>query len=110
MRFYNEPVINAASAAANQNSIAVTSQLCRFASAQAVITGSAVGTLKLQVSNDDGGSATNWSDLSGATVSISGAGAYLIPAQNMSYQFIRAVYTFTSGTGAITVNLHMVGF
>lgn len=110
MRYYNDPILNAANAATNQNSTAVNVQLARFASVQAVVTGSATGTLKLQVSNDDNGSPTNWSDLTGATVSVSGAGVYLIPAQNMSYQFIRAVYTAASGTGTITVNAHMVGF
>jgi len=113
MRFYNESIIKAANAAVSQNSIAVESKLCRFASVQAVVTGTAAGSIKLQVSNDEvvnGGSPSNWSDLTGATVSISGAGVYLIPAQNMGYQFIRAVYTASSGSGTITANLHMVGY
>jgi hypothetical protein len=110
MRFYNEPVISAANAATNQNSIAVDSKLCRYASLQVVTTGTAAGSVKLQVSNDDNGSVTNWSDLTGATVSVSGANVYLIPAQNMSYQYVRAVYTVTSGTGTITATMHMVGY
>lgn len=110
MRYYNDPIMSAANAATNQNSSAVNVQLARFASVQAVVTGTATGTLKLQVSNDDNGSASNWSDLTGATVSVSSAGAYLIPAQNMCYQFLRAVYTASSGTGTITVNCHTVGF
>ena len=75
MRFYNEPVISAANAATNQNSIAVDSKLCRFASLQVVTTSTAAGTVKLQVSNDEGTTPTNWNDLTGATVSVSGAGA-----------------------------------
>lgn len=110
MRFYNDSIINKANAAINQNSIFVDSKFCRFASAQAVVTGTAAGTLKLQVSNDNAATPTNWSDLTGATVSISGVGTYLIPTQNTSYQFIRAVYTAASGVGAITVNLNMVGY
>lgn len=113
MKFYNESIIRAANAASNQNSIAVDSKLCRFASLHVTTTGTAAGAIKLQVSNDEvepGVSPTNWSDLSGATVSISGANTYLIPAQNMSYQFVRAVYTVSSGTGTITANMHMIGY
>lgn len=111
MRYYNDPVMSATvSASGTTNGTAVNVQLARFASVQAVVTSTANGTLKLQVSNDDNGSATNWSDLTGATVSISGANTYLIPAQNMSYQWIRAVYTASSGSGTIVVNMHVVGF
>lgn len=111
MRYYNDPIMSATVAASGTtNGTALVVQLARFVSAQAVVTSTANGTLKIQVSNDDGVSPTNWSDLTGATVSIAGAGSYLIPAQNMSYQWLRVVYTASSGSGTIVVNAHMVGF
>ena len=64
--------------------------------------------MKLQASNDEqpdlrnaGWVPTNWSDISGATVAISGAGAFLIPKTDLCYQWVRVVYT-NSGTGTQT--------
>lgn len=84
-------------------------------SAQITATGAgAAGTLKIQVSNDytddtnPNFAPTNWSDLSGATVTVSGAGVLLIPKQEICYQYIRLVYT-NSGTGTISVMLKGLG-
>lgn len=79
-------------------------------SAQLVATGSAAGTFKMQVSDDSGPDSymdtfipTNWSDLSGASISISGAGVFVIPKVDLSYNYVRFVYTST-GTGTIVAN------
>lgn len=79
-------------------------------SAQLVATGSAAGSFKIQVSDDSGPDSytdtfvpTNWSDLSGASVSVSGSGVYLIPKVDLSYNYIRFVYVST-GTGTVVAN------
>lgn len=79
-------------------------------SAQLVATGSAAGTFKMQGSNDIGPATymdtyvpTNWTDITGTLVTISGAGTYMITNTNICYQYIRFVYAST-GTGTIVVN------
>lgn len=77
-------------------------------SVQVVSTG-AVGTAKLQASNDKK-NPTNWTDISGATVSVTGAGTFLIPKMDLCYRFIQLVYTNSSGTGSVTANFQGIGF
>lgn len=79
------------------------------ASLQMVITGTAqsapAGNLLIQVSNDPPLAAvpTHWS--TGATLAVSGAGTYLVPKIDISYQFIRALYDNTvSIAAAVLVN------
>jgi len=80
---------------------------------QLVFTGSPVGTLKLQVSNDpgkpDAGSeaqkyadVTNWTDLGNSSQAISASGDHVWTVENAGYTWVRAVYTATSGTGTLT--------
>lgn len=63
--------------------------------------GSPVGTLKLQASNDD----TNWSDITGATFSVSADGNNVFNVADCFYNFVRLVYTRTSGTGTLSASL-----
>jgi len=94
------------------NSVAVNSVNLFQISAQIAATAGAAGTLKLQASNDDSEAANfvpvNWSDIPGATIAVAGAGAYLIPNQEICYEYIRAVYTST-GAGTISVVLKALG-
>jgi len=62
----------------------------------------AVGSLKLQISNDSVDTPVNWDDLAGTTAAVSGAGSQTWIVSNAFYAWIRVVYTFTSGTGTIT--------
>lgn len=70
-------------------------------SVQAVYTGSPNGTLKLQGSNDQGAkdglssqvSISNWSDISGASESVTGAGNVLFNVENAGYRWFRLVWT-----------------
>lgn len=83
-------------------------------SIQAVFSGggSPVGVLKVQLSNDSPttGNPVNWSDLAGATVSVSADGVVHIPKTEICYQFLRFIYTTTSGTGVCTARLNVIGF
>jgi len=112
MRQMNSAVLSAADASSSQTSITINSADLHLASAQVVITGTAAGAVKLQASNDapTSGAVSNWSDISGATVSVSGAGAYLIPELDVCYNHLQAVFTRSSGTGTITVNVHLIGY
>jgi hypothetical protein len=99
----------------SQNGGAIDANQLICASFQAVFADiTAVGTVKVQASNDinttgynsNNFSPTNWSDISGATVAVSAGGVVLIPKFDLSYQWIRAVYTRTSG-GSTTVVVNM---
>jgi hypothetical protein len=97
-------------AASNQNSSPMDSSSVTALSVQAVSTGTAAGTLQVQVSNDPPGvTPTNWSNLSGASVSISGAAVYLIPFVNIAYQWVRLSYTASSGTGTLSASIKTDG-
>lgn len=69
-----------------------------LAAMQAVYTGSPTGSLQVQGSNDD----LNWSSV-GSAVAISAAGSTLQNIGLVGFQFMRAVYTPSGGTGALTL-------
>lgn len=99
-------------AAATVNTAAVPTQQLFAVSAQLTATGSAAGTLIIEASNDEltspAQTPTNWSAIPSATVTISGAGAYLIPKTDLCYAYIRFSYT-NSGTGTISINFKALG-
>jgi hypothetical protein len=73
----------------------------------------AAGTVKLQASNDPDAQGpvsafapTNWVDIPSATAAITAGAPAIITIANMSYRWIRAVYTRTSG-GSSTINVNM---
>lgn len=114
MRFDNYQAMNALDASTNETSGPIEAAFMLYASAQAITTSTAVGVLKFQASNDNsspmnGDRVSHWSDIS-QSVAISGAGTYLIPKFDSCYQYLRLVYTSTSGAGAITVNAKLTGF
>lgn len=73
--------------------------------------GDEAGTFKIQASNDlftsDNPSfvVTNWTDIPSATASISSGASSLITINQLSYRWIRAVYTRSGGgaAGKLTV-------
>jgi hypothetical protein len=111
MRQVNENIIPS-QAAATITTAAIPALNLLYASAQIAATGAAAGTLIMQASNDEPMSAanapTNWSAIPSATVTVTGSGAFLIPIQNLCYQFVRLVYTNT-GTGTISVVFKAIG-
>jgi hypothetical protein len=68
---------------------------------QAVFTGTPDGTLKLQISNDD----TNWTDYTGSSEAISGAGNFAWNIINIGFQYVRLVYTRSSSTGSLSATV-----
>lgn len=80
-------------------------------SVQSVSTVDGVGTIKVQVSNDSvKNSPTNWTDLAGATIAVTAASKLLLPKTEVCYQFMRLVYTKTSGTGIVNARVKTIGF
>lgn len=116
MRFLNEIALDHVVLNADQISDAIDASYLLACSIQAVVSsGSASGTLKLQMSNDQplSGSPTNWSDITNATVSVSGAGVIAILITDLAYQWIRVVYSDGSSgtaTSSMTVHLAAKGF
>lgn len=119
---------------ASINGSPIMAGLLMRASAIITVSGAAslVGTLKLQGSNDNVANGqppysspndpTNWADIpnellsvvavastAAVAVSVSAAGSVLLPAQDIAYKWIRAVWTYTSGSGTIVVNVHGIG-
>jgi hypothetical protein len=111
MRQLNDNIIPL-QASATITTAAVNAAYLISMSAQLTATSGAAGTLKVQASNDEPVAANvtpaNWSDLTGASVVVSGAGAFLIPKTDLCYQWIRLVYTNT-GSGNISVILKALG-
>lgn len=112
MRYQNVIVFDAVAAAPNANSRQYDESAQFAASVQVVITGANVaGTVKLQASNDNPNSMgdqpdrvtiTNWTDIPGAAVTVTTAGSYLVPVMDLSYGWLRVVYTSTA-TGVQTI-------
>lgn len=79
---------------------------------QAIYTGAPDGDLKLQVSNKfvsstgcAGIADADWTDYAGSTVTITTADSTMFNVSNISYKCLRAVYTFSSGTGVLNAIL-----
>ncbi len=108
----NQPTLfNSVNAASSQNSQAIQASQILCGSIQTVFTGSNVtGTLQVQVSNDPPTVApsnnypVNWSNLPGASGSVTASGTNLIVLPNPPFNFawIRLAWTYTSGTGNMT--------
>jgi hypothetical protein len=108
MKIATKKIISAGNIGANVTGSAVLVDQVYSYAIQAVVTGTAPnGTLKAQFSCDDVPSEADivsWSDVSGATVSISATGTYGFLVEFAPYKWMRITYTRTSGTGAIDVN------
>jgi len=83
------------------------------ASATAALTSTLAGTLKMQVSCDPPktpAASIVWQDLPNATSgAISAGGNGLIPKNDMSYQWLRLVFTPSAGNGKVTCNANVSG-
>lgn len=68
--------------------------------------GNIVGTLVLQSSNDG---VTYYDVQGGSFAAISGSGGETVEIGNLRSRYYRFVYTHTSGTGILTVTVHVKG-
>jgi len=80
-----------------------------------VITGSPIGELKLQCSNDAGTipeagehaatDISNWADVGDASLAVNGAGSYVLSTTDQFVRWMRLAYVSTSGTGSMVVRV-----
>lgn len=72
-----------------------------LASIQLIWSGTPVGSLKLQASNDRV-VPTNWEDIADTAVAVNGSGSQMWNVHRIGYGWIRVFFTYTSGTGTFT--------
>lgn len=105
----NEKILSAQSLTASFETTPVNLSEAIGYSFQAVFSGTPNGAFKLQASNDDNGSPTNWSDIASSSVTVSAAGSAMWNNDGAHYQWVRIVYTFTSGTGSCDITACLKG-
>lgn len=108
MRLFQKTVVNAANAAVNVNGSPIPVGEYISFSLTANVNSTATGTVKLQGSNDydsdeNGANVGNWVDITGSSSAISSGSDVMWNATTAGYAWVRPVYTFTSGTGNLTV-------
>lgn len=77
-----------------------------LAGCQAVFTGSPVGVINLQCSNDR----LTWTDIADSSVNVNGASNVYWNVKNISFPHLRIFYDFTSGTGTLNAIITPKGF
>ena len=115
----NAPIIQSAVNTSSQNLPAIYAAQLYGVSVLAVQgDASADGTVKLQASNDFAPAAnlqgafspTNWIDVPNTSQSVSSGASVLIPFTQICYQWIRVVWTYSSGASStITAEINVQG-
>jgi len=100
---------------ASHNGIQIDSNQLISASFQAVFGDiTAAGTLQIQMSNDiflesyqpSNFTVTNWTNIPSASASVSAGASVVILIPQVSFRWMRAIYTSSSG-GSSTINVQM---
>lgn len=105
MRVFEYQLLSGGDMSGNITSNAQQLNQMALSAIQAYWTGSPVGTLKLQISNDN----ANWTDYTGSSTSVSGAGNFVWNLVYAGFPWVRVVYTFSSGTGSLSVTVNGKG-
>lgn len=90
--------------AATVSSLPMDCNQIGLAAIQAVWTGSPVGSIFLEISNDETNTQSaivNWSTYTGSAQAVSGVGNFTWNLNWVGYRWIRVTYTKTSGTGTL---------
>jgi len=113
MKQINCSILSAVDTASQTGAAVEASQLVSMSAHAYFGDVTAAGTLKLQASNDPDAQGpvstfvpTNWVDIPSASAAIAAGAPALITIANMSYRWVRAVYTRTGG-GSSTINVNM---
>jgi hypothetical protein len=119
MQIYNFPNIIPVGTVMNAtiNSKAMQLQNMLFYNIQLVYTGTPTGSFKLQASSDNSATMTaagqfpyvptNWTDIPSSSQAVTTSGSVMYNVEWAGYNFVRVVYTDTSGgtsTAVITVS------
>lgn len=112
MRTVNQQIATGVVLNANYNSTYCTLKNIVMYNMAAIITGTPTGTIKLQASNDPETNdtqynvtagkppavgPTNWVDIASSTFTLSSAGETMWNVRDVAYNYVRVVYTDTSG-------------
>ena len=92
----------------NQGVSSVFHQASRLISFQSIVTGTPVGILKVEVSNDTvlhANEVTSWDTYLDSEINIAAAGTYTLEIREMLMRWSRITYVFNSGDGYITTNM-----
>ena len=98
-------ILSAGDMSGNLSSSVTDLQGTNSYSVQAVYTGAPVGTLQLQISMDN----ITFSEYTGSSVSISEAGNTMFKITRNGERYIKAIYTFSSGTGSLSAIIGLQG-
>lgn len=77
--------------------------------------GDLVGTLKLQANLNTTSAidptplSTSWVDITGSPQAITASSNHIWDVTRAGYRFVRAVWTYTSGTGNVAMLIHIKG-
>lgn len=113
MRQYEYPLFAAGNIAGNLTSAVVDCTNMVGFSVQSVTTGTAVGVLTIEASNDNiindayTSRIVNWTTIS--TAAVAAPGTIMTNISDVYYRWVRLVYTSTSGTGSITSTMQAKG-
>lgn len=119
MRLLNEILLANQDASTSFNSPAGLLASVFGYSIQAIITGTAAGTMKLQGSSDPVPDSrfpaawptpVNWTDVKDSSEAVTGTGTIMYNVADVEYNWVRVVYTSSSGTGTISITLNTKGF
>jgi hypothetical protein len=103
-KYYDSQVLTS-----NTNTTTKDVYNCDRYAIQADYTGTFSGSLKLQVSNDEADSVTNWVDLTGSDIAITSAGSYIWNVKQVGYRAVRVVYTYVSGSVTLSLSFTAKG-
>lgn len=116
MKVSNEVILNNVDVSTSQTSAAYSLYQVYGYFIQANITGSPVGTIKLQASGDPGSytpydtmAPLVWTDIANSSQSVNGAGTASWNVNLAFYSWVRVVYTAASGSGHITARMNTKG-
>lgn len=106
-------LVNAESMGADITSRAIQFDNVTRMSIHIIMTGSPVGVVSLQCSNDlvsdhSSDTVTNWVDYTDGSSVVSGADQVMFNIRDVSFKWIRLVYVRGSGTGSMTTNFYSV--
>lgn len=102
---FNYKIVTDGSMTTDITSEVVDLSLANGYAIQAWFTGSPVGSLKLEASNDG----IQWTDISDSITAVSAAGTLIWKEDSAMYDKVRAVYTFSSGSGTLNIQINGKG-
>lgn len=108
MRNLNQQTLAPADATQTQTTVEIeAAQLYRTSLMAVFSNAGCTGSIALQGSNDLS-SPTHW--VSVATANVTAGGVVMIPATELSYQYIRGKFTPTAGAGTVSFFINAQGF